>query len=173
MENASKALIMAATVLLGVMIISVGVTLFKTFSDFSADTAQKMQEKQISEWNNTYLKYYGKTEYLQDEDNPNSKKIITPIRVTAHDIVSVINSARQNNIYYFQNDWPINPNENYYYVRVLISGNIAGTWDENEKLEFLKNNSLDENNKPIYFACEKVDISSVTKRVYKITFKKQ
>ena len=33
MENASNALIMAAGVLVGVMILTIGVALFKTFSD--------------------------------------------------------------------------------------------------------------------------------------------
>lgn len=162
MENASKALIMAATVLLGVMIISVGVTLFKTFSDFSAETTQKMQEKQISEWNNTYLKYQGSTE------------------VTAHDIISIINSAAQNNKNYFEdetNKTQYANNENYYYVQVSING-IAGmngmnaeNWTEETKMEFLKQNSLTDKNKTKYFECTDVKISSVTKRVYKITFK--
>ena len=48
MENASKALIMAATVLLGVMIISVGVALFNTFSEFGRDTLQKVEDKRIA-----------------------------------------------------------------------------------------------------------------------------
>ena len=58
MENASRALIMAASVLLGIMIISVGVALFNTFSEFSRDTLEKVDEKKITEWNNNYLKYY-------------------------------------------------------------------------------------------------------------------
>lgn len=62
MENASKALIMAATMLLGLMIVSVGVALFQSFSDLGKDTIQKVENYKISEWNNTYLKYYGTTE---------------------------------------------------------------------------------------------------------------
>ena len=97
MENASKALIMAATVLLGVMIISVGVTLYKTFSSFSAETAKQMQDKQTAEWNNNYLKYYGSQTYY---DSSKNKDVTEPIRVTAHDIITIINNARQNNIIY-------------------------------------------------------------------------
>ena len=48
MENASKALIMAASVLLGLMIISVGVALFNTFSEFSRDTLDKVED--LSNW---------------------------------------------------------------------------------------------------------------------------
>ena len=47
MENASKALIMAASVLLGVMIISVGVVLFESFSGFAKDTTDKIEEARI------------------------------------------------------------------------------------------------------------------------------
>lgn len=163
MENASKALIMAASVLLGVMIISVGVALYNTFSSFSADTAKKMQEKQLSEWNNVYLKYQGSTE------------------VTAHDIISVINSAAQNNKNYFEdeaNKTQYAGKENYYYVQVSITGmngitglNNAENWDEETKMKFLKENSLTDENGTKYFNCTNVEISSVTKRVYKITFK--
>ena len=58
MENASKALIIAASVLAGVMIISVGVALFSTFSEFGKSTAEKVESDKIAQWNNTYLKYY-------------------------------------------------------------------------------------------------------------------
>jgi len=59
MENASKALIMAASVLLGLMIISIGVTLYSTFADFSRTTLEKVEETKLAEWNNQFLKYYG------------------------------------------------------------------------------------------------------------------
>ena len=168
MENASKALIMAATVLLGVMIMSIGVALFNTFSSFSADTAKKMEEKQIAEWNNTYLKYYGEV------TNDDGKK--EPIKVTAHDIVSIINSARENNINYFQDENDLGKKyagkENYYYVQVLITGKNAETWKEEQKLKFLKENSLTNENETINFKCTDVKVSSVTKRVYSISFEK-
>ena len=41
MENASKALIMAAEVLIGVMIISIGVYLFNVFGQYSADNTKR------------------------------------------------------------------------------------------------------------------------------------
>lgn len=184
MENASKALIMAASVLLGVMIISIGVVLFRTFSDFSADSAQKMADKQISEWNNTYLKYYGNISYRENEDDENSDIKDGPIRVTAHDIVSVVNNAIENNIYYFgnnTNDWPSKSDENYYYVEVKIHGTaVEKEWckDETEKTKFLSENSLipividgQTTYEPKYYMCKiQPSISSVTKRVYSISF---
>ena len=59
MENASNALIMAAGVLVGVMILTIGVALFKTFSDFGREKADDLETIKIEEWNNNFLKYYG------------------------------------------------------------------------------------------------------------------
>mgnify|MGYP004577828491 FL=1 len=176
MENASKALIMAATVLLGVMIISVGVTLYRTFSSFSAETAKQVQDKQTAEWNNNYLKYYGSQTYF---DSNKKQNVTEPIKVTAHDIITVINNARQNNIRYFGEDiskWPTTDLQNFYYVKVDIQGeNYAEKWNENKKIEFVKNNSLsgDQNQgyKTKYYKCTKAEISDITKRVYYIVFK--
>ena len=40
MENASKALLMAASVLVGVMILSLGVYLFSTYAEYSSDAVR-------------------------------------------------------------------------------------------------------------------------------------
>ena len=44
MENASKALIMAAEILIGVMIISVGVYLFNMFANYSSERYKKIED---------------------------------------------------------------------------------------------------------------------------------
>jgi len=56
MENASKALIMAASILIGVMIISVGVALFNSFGGFSKDIMTGIEETQVAEFNTQFLK---------------------------------------------------------------------------------------------------------------------
>lgn len=157
MENASRALIMAASILLGVMIISVGVALFNSFSATGKSTIEKMEEKEINQWNNNYLKY------------ENSEKI------TAHDIITVINHAQANNRLYFENEQPNKYAENMYYVQVDID-NIKNVekWNEEKKNEFLKNNSLDDTDKYTkYFKCAENDvkISKITKRVIYIKFR--
>lgn len=172
MENASKALIMAATVLLGLMIISVGVALFNSFSKFGKETIEKMESTKITEWNNNYLKYYGK---IAVEENGKIKSV--PIKVTAHDIISIINNARQNNVDYFGNnmaDWP-GKNENYYYVQIDIdkykNGVGAEKWTEEMKHNFLKENTLsDDNTEMKYYKCNAYEISSVTKKVIYMQF---
>lgn len=90
MENVSKALIMAAEVLIGVMIISIGVYLFNEMGSYSAETADQIEEAQLAQYNNQFLKYYG-TE--SDENGKNET-----IRCSIHDIVGVANLARKTNL---------------------------------------------------------------------------
>ena len=54
MENASKALIMAAGVLLGVMIISFAVYLFSTFGSYSNDVYLQMEARRMDSFNSQY-----------------------------------------------------------------------------------------------------------------------
>lgn len=174
MENASKALLMAATVLVGVMIISVGVALFSSFSEFGTDTIEKMEQAKIDEWNNTYLKYYG-VNTITTIENGKEVDITTPIKVTAHDIVSVANNARQNNINY-ELENQNNYDENIYYVQVQVGKekNFEKK-TEKQKNEFLQQNALiidkttGETEKK-YYICTEVKTSSVTKRVMYICF---
>lgn len=162
MENASRALLIAASVLLGVMILSVATALFSSFSSSGREIVEKMDERQLSEWNNNYLKYVNTNE------------------ITAHDIITVINHAQENNKKYFEGNMPNGYDENTYYVQVDIGTNKnVEKWNEQRKNNFLKNNLLvtDENseyyNYTKYFSCEDTDykISQVTKRVIYIKFK--
>jgi len=87
-ENASKALIMAAEILIGVMIIAAGVYLFNMLADYSSDKYEKIESAQIAEFNAQFLKYYG------EDQNGN------PVECTIHDIVSLANLAQKNNLQY-------------------------------------------------------------------------
>lgn len=165
MENASKALIMAASVLLGLMIISVGVALFNTFSEFSRDTLSKVEEKSIAEFNNNYIKYYGSVSSGKD-----GQELIKPIPVTAHDIVSVANLAKQNNEKY-ELENQSSYDENTYYVQVQVEKETNfEKKTEKQKNAFLQENSLTEENETKYYKCVEVKISEVTKRVMYIKF---
>lgn len=86
MENASKALIMATEILVGIMILGIGVYLFNMFATYSSDKYEKIESAQISEFNMQFLKFYG-------EDNKGK-----PIECTIHNIVSLANLAQKNNI---------------------------------------------------------------------------
>ena len=170
MENASKALIMAAEILIGVIIISIGVALFTIFSGYSKETVEEIAETQIAEFNSNFLKYEGHA-------------------VTAHEIITVANYARQNNMKYDDFVKPDNTprtdlkaNEASYYIQVIVSNIdknlIKNTFDPNhfeyateeEKNAFLKAYSVDGAEQVTFES--KATISPITKKVYKIEFKK-
>lgn len=175
MENASKALIMAAEVLIGVIIISIGVTLFSMFQNYSKDAVDKLNESKISEFNNNFLKYEGT---FTAENKETGKSVEIPIYVTAHDIITMANFAKENNEYYELN---INSagDDTTFYVQVNIGAtNGLETWGLQADGEAKQNDFLDKNSlrvdelgelKAKYYKCSCL-ISSVTNRVYKVNF---
>ncbi len=82
MENASNALIMAAGILIGIMILSLAVYLFTSFGTTSAEINQRNERQQIVEFNTQY------TVYAERSD------------LTIYDVVTVANMANQNNSQY-------------------------------------------------------------------------
>lgn len=81
MENASKALIMAAGVLIGILIISLAVYLFVDFGSTSAEINAQNAEKQINQFNSKFTSYADK-------------------ELTIYDVITVVNYAKENNEYY-------------------------------------------------------------------------
>ena len=59
MENASKALMMAAGVLIGLLILSLAVFLFTNFGAASAEAHRKNEENQINQFNAQFTVYEG------------------------------------------------------------------------------------------------------------------
>lgn len=79
MENASKALLMAGAVLLGIMVLSLGVLLFSSFGGTSSRIHDNIEENQATQFNSQFTKYVGKE------------------NVTIYDVVSMARLATQNN----------------------------------------------------------------------------
>ena len=88
MENASKALIMAGGVLLGVLLISLAVYLFSSYAEYSSNAYERMEAAQIEQFNTQFLKYYNPAAATDSS---------LAIKCTAHDIISLANLAKQNN----------------------------------------------------------------------------
>ena len=82
MENASKALLMAAGVLVGILVLSLAAYLFVTFGKSSAELHQQIETDRLSEFNNQF------TSYEEKED------------ITIYDVITVANLATDNNKYY-------------------------------------------------------------------------
>lgn len=101
MENASKALIMAAGVLIGILILSLAVYLFLNFGTASAELHQQIAENQINQFNSQFTSYVGKE------------------GVTIYDVISVANLATENNINYDYNKRTTSTgNDNYISVKL-------------------------------------------------------
>lgn len=156
MEDASRALLIAAGVLIGVMILSLGVFLFNSLNKFTESTQEQMDQNAISKFNNQFLAYI---------DNPS-------LRI--QDVITVANIASENNANYGVTE---NDSEgNNYYVKVnayVVSEgkNIEGiekTVNEKQS-EWLTGDNGQE------YECKKenVKISKKTGRVYEITFTKK
>ena len=82
MENASKALLIAASVLIGLLIISLAVYLFITFGTQSAQMHRQIDENRLGEFNSQFTSYEGKD------------------GLTIYDVITVANLATENNKYY-------------------------------------------------------------------------
>lgn len=172
MENASKALIMAAEILLGVMIISIAVYLFSTLGQYSKETTAKMEDAQIEQFNQQFLKYYGTS-----DTNGNKPE---QIKCTIHDIVGLANLARKINVANgFEGEEE--PSDGLQYVKIDLQTNgklyeHLEMYNQDELIELVKQNDLEVNPstgnyETKYFICkEEPKISSITKKVNYMKF---
>ena len=79
MENASKALIMAGGMLVGILVLTLAVYLFITFGTQASKVGDIVKEQQIEKFNSDFTSYV-------DKDN-----------ITIYDVITVANRARQYN----------------------------------------------------------------------------
>lgn len=150
MENASKALIMAAGVLLGVMIISFAVYLFSTFGSYSNDVYMQMEATRMEAFNSQFTKFYG-TEQRENPYDTNSDKYYNgPILCTVQDVVTIAKLAKDSNAKYgvYEDDTNYtSTNENDMYITVnLLSemkkGKNIENWTGNQFTDLIKNNTF-------------------------------
>ena len=87
MENASKALLMAGGVLIGILILSLAAYLFVDFGSTSAEIHRQNEEKQITEFNSKFTSY----EWYKDKDGN--------WQITIYDIITLAEYAKENNTY--------------------------------------------------------------------------
>ena len=158
MENASKALLMAGGVLLGIMIISLGVLLFTNFGGTSSRIHDNIEANQIAQFNSQFTQYVGKE------------------NVTIYDVITMANLATENNKYY---EFPkksfaeIKDNENY--ITVLLGGvqieygygNAQSVieQDYNKRISDQVNAITGESSELQKYAVQ-VELSEITRRVY-------
>ena len=134
MENASKALLMAGGVLIGVLIISLAVYLFADFGSKSASINAQNFQKQLSAFNSKFTSYQG----FKDADGN--------WQITIYDIITVKGYALENN-------------EKYENVDEQIKVTIGGIPIFGDSDTYLINKYIDKNTGEIKkFKCEDNDV---------------
>ncbi len=116
MENASKALIMAGEILIGVLIISLASYIFIQFGTFSRKLNEKIDEAEINQFNVNFTNFSGRA------------------NINMQDISSLINLAKQRNT-----EYDVKKGDDYY-IDVCIDGVSVLDTNINEFLEDNKNN---------------------------------
>lgn len=111
MENASKALLMAAGVLIGVVILSLAAYLFVTFSSSADDVKSEIANNQLNKFNSQFLAYE------QRED------------LTVYDILTAVNLAENNNKYY-----QLEPGDTNY-ITVKVDNSVVNSTDIEKKIK--------------------------------------
>ena len=162
MENASKALLMAAGVLVGILLISLALYLFISFGSTSASAHRDNEIKQLAQFNDKFSSY-------QDMEN-----------LTIYDVITVAGMAKQNNDNYLSEY--NNPNDEYfinnYKIEVILDGKEDfqnKAFDQNDSLykDKLIKEQLDAVNAETGLSTYKCSVLEYHSngRIYKIEFK--
>lgn len=164
MENASKALIMAAGILIGVAILSLAVYLFVSFGSASAEIHEQSDANKINEFNTQFTSYVGKE------------------NITIYDVITVANLATENNIKYEYDEQRANGKNSYISVylkqgRGTLKDIAKGTETKSSDRAHEYNNiiqvdinSISESSQELAKYDCVVDVSKTTGLVYKVTF---
>lgn len=154
MENASKALIYAAEILVGVLLLTFMVFLFQATSTFSDTVDKNIEAKNVNEFNAPLEKYRGRTD------------------ITAQDIVTMGNYAREYNEQIGSIQLEIIVNGVGVYGNAHKLGNKR-TDGRNLVHEFIQKYSYNEQTKEImYFKCIQMNYNEETGKIDKITIEK-
>lgn len=147
MENASKALILAAGVLIGVLIISLAVYLFADFGSTSAEINKQNEKQKIVQFNSQFTSYIDK-------------------ELTIYDVVTILGYAQENNIYYKDSIKD--------QIIVMIGTKNITTFNEKNKEGLIQadQNNIANGKLPIYMLKENNIMYNDTGKVSKIIFTK-
>ncbi|MBQ2917476.1 MAG: hypothetical protein IJE59_04885 [Clostridia bacterium] len=143
MENASKALLISGSILIAMLIISIGVYLFSNYSDLGNSHNQRMQATEIQKFNSNFTKFEGR------ED------------ITVQEIVSVVNFVKE-----YEEETEIKVTVN------TPLGNDLSEKSNEYLVELIQNNSINKSNGAInYYKCERITMNGPYGTVDSIQFK--
>lgn len=146
MENASKALLMAASILIAMLVIGLGTYLFNIFGTFSKNQQEKLYDNAVAQFNTQFTKY----ETMEE--------------ITIHDIITLANYAKDYNLANEITD------SDSAYITIFLQGigNIEtkSTIDKNTLIQDAINNK-------IKYKLIDIQYNEKTGRVNKISFIKK
>lgn len=153
MENAVKALYMAAGVLIGIMILSLAVVLFSSLQGYMEETNKQIMFNEVTRFNAKYTKY-------------------VDTELTIQDIITVAGEAYENNKSYNIDPNAWNVSSNFLYIAIYLenNGRIDQKMGKNgEMVELLGNNNASVQK----YKCANSDVeySENTGKIFKMTFR--
>ena len=154
MENAVKALYIAAGVLMGVMVLSLGVALFASLQNYVDSSKEQIEFNELTSFNTQFTKYINYANGVKQFD------------LTIQDVITAAGKAYENNSSYNldTNEW--DESSNSLYVSVYLNGRRFDTDIKEEMADLLKD-SL----KKTYRCTESnIKYSDTTARVYIVEF---
>ena len=178
MENASKALLMAAEVLIGILILTLAVYLINVVGKSAQDQEDAIYSKNLTEFNAQFTKYETPDQFFSISELINRENHgQAPIRdnyLTSADVVSLINLVQeQNNQYASDASGNIDKN-NRNFILVIIDNSWRNSDSNLDKIkeksqEILNNSTKQVNGVETYnrYYC-KVNISEETAKVNQI-----
>ena len=154
MENAVKALYIAAGVLIGVMILSLGVALFASLQNYVDSAQERVEFNELNSFNTQFTKYI------------NYENGVRQYELTIQDIITAAGRAYENNSSYNLDTTQWQESESSLYVSVYLKETRI---DQNIKEEMV---DLLEENLGKKYKCEanNIEYSTETARVYIVRF---
>ena len=153
MENATKAMLIAAGVLIGVMILSLGVALFSELEAYVESSHERMKFNEQNSFNTQFLKYIN---YMGTEKQ---------FDLTIQDVVTAANLAFENNKSYNATE-DERGNQSSLYVAVYLNNSPIEADIDEKSVELLADNIGKT------YKCRNSDIvySGETGRIYEVYF---
>ena len=169
MENATRALLIAAGVLIGIMILSLGVSLYVSLGSYVDSTKEQLELNEISKFNTQFLKY---NNTILDE----SGNEVPSFTLRIQDVVTAANIAYENNKNLGDINGEANENNLYVAVNVKYNGsqqlnNIQRTINSQDTNVWNSSKLLSSDSGHQYTCyTANIKISNITGRVYEINF---
>lgn len=153
MENASKALIMAAEVLIGILILTLAVYLINIFGNSAKEQEEAIYKKSLTEFNAKFTKYETPKTNVTMQQLINDENLQNDY-ITAADVATLINLVQEYNSKYALNSSGMLDTTSKYSIKIFIGtwSNVAKTEDQirQKATDTLKESTMNIDGKEVY-----------------------